>query len=387
MTYVFNVSVGPVQEFIASARRSRDLWFGLWLLSEISKAAAKAIGREHLVFPFVGADDDLEPVEYERGERVRDTDFNVVNKIVALVDEEPESVAEKVRGAMDERLRQLRAEAYRNLSSEWFDKKTAEKQVADLLEFYWAAFPVEGADDYARAREESEALLAARKNLRNFGQVTRDASDPRGWGSPARKSSLDGQRESVINKDVYDEQAGLSAAQLREELGLREKEQLCGVGLLKRHGNRWGDSSFFSTSHVAALPLLERLKGEEARLAVNGYVRRLAELLGVVDEPDATRPNVEAEGRRESRELTDTERRALQKKNRLRARTRRPRGTRGVRALGRPHPFRGASARVLRRRQTGAGEGSAAHTSQEISRRRKSETLLRAAAGGRRPDG
>ena len=35
--------VGPVQEFIASARRSRDLGFGSWLMSELSKAAAEAI--------------------------------------------------------------------------------------------------------------------------------------------------------------------------------------------------------------------------------------------------------------------------------------------------------------------------------------------------------
>jgi hypothetical protein len=34
------ITIGPVQEFIAAARRSRDLWFGSWLLSELSKAAA-----------------------------------------------------------------------------------------------------------------------------------------------------------------------------------------------------------------------------------------------------------------------------------------------------------------------------------------------------------
>ena len=38
--YVLIVSVGPVQGFIASARRSRDLWCGSWLLSEIAKAVA-----------------------------------------------------------------------------------------------------------------------------------------------------------------------------------------------------------------------------------------------------------------------------------------------------------------------------------------------------------
>jgi CRISPR-associated protein Cmr2 len=36
MNYSMVIGVGPVQEFIASARRSRDLWFGSWLLSEPS---------------------------------------------------------------------------------------------------------------------------------------------------------------------------------------------------------------------------------------------------------------------------------------------------------------------------------------------------------------
>ena len=39
--YLISIAIGPVQDFIASARRSRDLWFGSWLLSELSKTAAR----------------------------------------------------------------------------------------------------------------------------------------------------------------------------------------------------------------------------------------------------------------------------------------------------------------------------------------------------------
>lgn len=310
MTYVFNLSIGPVQEFIASARRSRDLWFGSWLLSEVSKAAAKVVGREKLVFPCVESDEDLEPVEYKDGARVRGTDFNVVNKIVAIVEEEPRALAVRVKAAMDERLEWLRAEAYARLNLSLVKESIARKQVADLLEFYWAVCTVEGEDGYERAREESEALLAARKNLRDFGQVTRNPTDPRGWGSRARKSSLDGQRESVIDEDAYK----LPAEELREQLGLREKERLCGVGLLKRHGNRQGDDSFFSTSHVAALPLLERLKGEEAKSAADEYILRLAELLGVVNELEAQQLREGDGGGRRPLELPKDKRRVLRKK-------------------------------------------------------------------------
>jgi CRISPR-associated protein Cmr2 len=39
--YLLALSIGPVQNFIAAARRTRDLWFGSHVLSEISKAAAR----------------------------------------------------------------------------------------------------------------------------------------------------------------------------------------------------------------------------------------------------------------------------------------------------------------------------------------------------------
>ena len=43
MTHLLRIHIGPVQEFIATARRSRDLWFGSWLLSELSKASALGV--------------------------------------------------------------------------------------------------------------------------------------------------------------------------------------------------------------------------------------------------------------------------------------------------------------------------------------------------------
>ena len=53
--HLLAMAIGPVQDFIAAARRTRDLWFGSHVLSEISKAAAKAVadqvGFDALIFP------------------------------------------------------------------------------------------------------------------------------------------------------------------------------------------------------------------------------------------------------------------------------------------------------------------------------------------------
>ncbi|HEU5014885.1 MAG TPA: type III-B CRISPR-associated protein Cas10/Cmr2, partial [Roseiflexaceae bacterium] len=52
--YLFLFTIGPVQDFIAAARRTRDLWAGSQLLSELSRTAAKTLRDDYdaqLIFP------------------------------------------------------------------------------------------------------------------------------------------------------------------------------------------------------------------------------------------------------------------------------------------------------------------------------------------------
>src|SRR5690606_36119506 len=53
------ITLGPVQDFIAQARRTRDLWYGSHLLSELGRAAARALldGGAQLIFPALKAGD------------------------------------------------------------------------------------------------------------------------------------------------------------------------------------------------------------------------------------------------------------------------------------------------------------------------------------------
>ncbi len=94
MAHLLALSIGPVQEFIAAARRTRDLWFGSYLLSEVSKAAAKSVSDAggRLIFPH--PEIDLTPG--------RET-VNVANVILAELPEgEPSKIAQSARKvAMD----------------------------------------------------------------------------------------------------------------------------------------------------------------------------------------------------------------------------------------------------------------------------------------------
>ncbi len=271
------VSLGPIQEFIASARRCRDLWFGSWLLSDLSKAAARAMaaepgcGIESLVFP--GAT-SLAALDAGR-------DTTVANKILVRVEgdaERVEAVAERGRSAMQERLRQLRDKAFAKVGqgdpkrSHHFKEETARRQVDDLIEYLWVSVQETGGPEaYRDARLDAERALAARKNTRTWPQPT--------WGlKDVPKSSLDGVRESVLDEDLFDppvsggrRDPALSPEQRRVQYGIHGSERLCGVGLLKRHGVMMGEvgsigrERFFSTSHLAAQPLMQRIMSDAKR--------------------------------------------------------------------------------------------------------------------------
>lgn len=241
-------AIGPVQDFIATARTSHDLWFGSWMLSELSKAASRVISEapHELIFPAPKQKQDLEP----------GSTLSVANKIVAIVNGNPDTVATYVSQAVDERLEQLYQETYAKIKGK-VDKQFAQEQIKDLVEFYWASAPYEGQQDYKKVRAQAEALLAARKNTRNFRQVK--------GREGISKSSLDGFRESVLRPNSLDDDEFYTA--YHAEQG----EVLSGIDLLKR----WGKiKPFLSTTDLAAKPFLKMIEEKK-----QGLLTRIEELL------------------------------------------------------------------------------------------------------------
>ncbi len=278
--HVLLVALGPVQDFIASARRCRDLWFGSWVLSDLARAAAAeivdAIGGEEavkaLIFPAAPDRRSLDPGSV----------ISVANKLVVRVPGDAKcvlDVANRGREGMRARLRELRGAAFGRIGDgdedrrHHFREETAILQVDELFEYTWVAVPeAEGDGGYASAREEAERLLGARKNLRAWAQ-------PKWASGGVPKSSLDGVRESVLHEDLYPQPVvGApsprmpSAEERRRWYGVHAAERLCGVGLFKRWGvqldadGRPRTDRFFSTAHVAALPLLAGLGGDLERV-------------------------------------------------------------------------------------------------------------------------
>lgn len=280
--HVLILSIGPIQSFIAAARRCRDLWFGSWLLSELSKAAALGVaqapgcGVGALVFPHAA---DLAVLAPGSG-------MSVANKIVARVPD-PDEAGRGAVEALRARLRTLRDQAFEQIVDSlggggMFKREVAEAQVEDLFDVAWASAVEEGEDGYATARQAAEQLLAARKATRLWKRVS--------WGRDVLKSSLDGERESVLDERLY--AGSWTEGELRQCYGVGAQERLCGVGLLKRHGTRRvDDHRFISTPHLAAWPLLARLErmaretgDDRVRAAWARYLAELTDAGAELDE-------------------------------------------------------------------------------------------------------
>jgi CRISPR-associated protein Cmr2 len=235
MSHLLAISVGPVQDFIAAARRTRDLWFGSYVLSEISRAAAKEVEQQGgtLIFP---SSSDADKVE------------NVSNVILAELDAaDPQEVAAKAKNAAQTCWLQFAGEALREASAV-VRMEIWEDQVHDVIEFYaaWVA----RSNDYHADRLRVMRLLAGRKNCRDFKQPKFDDA-----GLP--KSSLDGQRPTVLGPKRGESRASYRdkwPENVRRKLRLSAGEQLDVVGLAKRCGKRRGegDPHYPSVARVAA---------------------------------------------------------------------------------------------------------------------------------------
>lgn len=163
-------SIGPVQEFIAAARRTQDLWMGSWILSYLSWKAMEQLAHEFgpdvIVFPSLRRQPlcdwwlnktyglPCQPVSIDLG---RPT---FPNRFLALLPaKEASEAAKKAEQAVQEEWEHLAQQVYKVLTSSPIlpaDEQTAgiwESQIQGLLEIYSVVFPWPDADQHHRTAQ------------------------------------------------------------------------------------------------------------------------------------------------------------------------------------------------------------------------------------------
>jgi CRISPR-associated protein Cmr2 len=238
MPNIFLFQIGPVQAFIAQARRTQDLFIGSHLLSQLAAAgleAASAYPGFEWIFPEITSDG---------------VKGGAPHRFAFVCDGEPAEVAQTVKAAIDDRW--LRGFANpvqqyvrrRASSTAW--ESIFERQVEPeaWMEFYWAAVPYIPSR-HQQAFAEVNVALAQRKNVRFFPQIEEAGS----------KCTLTGSQSVVEeNRSWWNG--------LRTRLGdnegriFRDNERLGGMALVKRLAAKAGCApdfeSFPSTNHIAA---------------------------------------------------------------------------------------------------------------------------------------
>ncbi|MCG5531160.1 type III-B CRISPR-associated protein Cas10/Cmr2 [Halorhodospira halochloris] len=247
---LITLSLGPVQSLIEAARRTRDLWCGSWLLSEVSRAAAHELHRAHpkcLIFPSPeNPGIDLKPLERPADEA---NIANILRAEVELPDgEAARHLCEQAKLAARERLIEMGDAARGRLSIDLRDE-VWNAQLGELLELFaaWVEIPP-GEEGYRRASEQLGATLAARKATRDFTPAVPLSTS----GLP--KSSLDGAFETVLFKP---EEWPAEHYRDRRKLGLSRGEHLDALGVTKRLAGKV--DQFTAYSRIAADPWIQDL--------------------------------------------------------------------------------------------------------------------------------
>lgn len=179
--YLFLFTIGPVQSFIAQARKTEDLHQGSKILSDLAKAGLK-VKNQQPIFP-------------------KDTNASSIpNRFLCSIEQE-----DPIQHGKDVEL------AVRNYWKDEICKKLKpylhikgiEEQMNAHLEIHWAFVSVEKDDsDYREQYEKLERLLGAVKNARSFSQFNYQGT----FGEKGRKCSVDGERNIKFYRLTEQEQ-------------------------------------------------------------------------------------------------------------------------------------------------------------------------------------
>ncbi len=157
------ISIGPVQSFIASARKTVDLWAGSYLLSQLSLECmlevAEEFGPDAIVFPDLHKQKRVKEWIESKSVQLIDKDTlddfyaSMPNKFLAIVESsEAESLANKIENNLRVNWMSLtdKAKSYFKSKGQLKDEELWDRQVKTFPEFYHSVtnWPKEPKDFY-----------------------------------------------------------------------------------------------------------------------------------------------------------------------------------------------------------------------------------------------
>lgn len=219
-------TIGPVQAFVAQARRTRDLWAGSWLLSYLSETAlvaAEKVGGA-AVIPHRGNPGVITSKQTAVG--------GIPNHFELMFDskEDAENAAGNSLQVLREAWLKIAEAVWKRYIEPVADKGDQtqaiwDRQVDNFWETSWViGVPREGAMTIGH-------LTAARKNLRNVSTKVEPGVKCSLMGSMQEISGFFGRGNRQKQKHFWDDlQKSINSLELKKDSG----ERLCAIALIKR---------------------------------------------------------------------------------------------------------------------------------------------------------
>jgi len=255
--YIFIFTITPVQSFISQARKTRDLFAGSQILSELTKEAIKLAKNKsaEIIMPT----GNLEKAH------------SISNKFVAIFKDIEEEDLESIGRDIEFRTlfywkKEIANETLKNAKNK-FDGKSKNysdfsfkfnDHITKYFNIYWLFYPIEN-NSYENAYKEAEKYLGAIKNIRCFEQFNTEENN--------RKCSICGERDAIVYKQgsnpSYKYQNSLD---LKTHL-LETDEGLCGICFVKRFYSK--GEIFPSTAKIAFSNVLNEASKELSKKLEN----------------------------------------------------------------------------------------------------------------------
>lgn len=231
--YVIAAAIGPVGRFIAAGRRSRDLWYGSRLISEVTRRYAQALVAHQGVTLWYPTASRIETPFFPRSPEALHRSPTISNKVLGYVVCEHQADAMKLLQGADREAREFLRDQLgvladsrrfgRLLVRRRFDAQRDEILRGDFLEIFACLSPhASGAPHEASIRDALDTLDAA-KNTRAFAAALKTPGVPR--------SSIDPGRDSVLEEYATESPSDVRA---RRRVGVGATERLDAVALLRR---------------------------------------------------------------------------------------------------------------------------------------------------------
>ena len=255
--YLIRVSIGPVQEFITEARKTRDLHTGSRLLSLATQESMKPI-REFIIYPYLG------------GSNARPE--SIPNLYMAIIPQEGlESTLKQMELALSKFLNEIGNKVFNKLpgcdscDTQW------KNQIKDHFYMNWAAIPItidELANSYKSKVKDIQHFFDERKMTRTFDQWS---------GSNAEKCVQCGHRESMP-KTLFSK----LQQDKKFKFQIKENERLCAICLLKRFYDVH-DIKFESVSDISVRPFKQLIEGSETEEEITPFLNAINDLRKSLD--------------------------------------------------------------------------------------------------------